>query len=85
MPIYAIWLFQMALPRVMWTFVDTFLWQNFANWLDRPNPTGVGPDQRKPSGKIKWGRANVGNAVMTFYGQLILEDCSSACYFVFLI
>jgi len=36
------------------------IWQRFANWHAKPYPSIVG---QKPNGKIKWGRANVGNAV----------------------
>lgn len=32
------------------------IWQSFANWHVRPNPTSVSLDQRKPSGKVECGR-----------------------------
>jgi len=39
------------------------IWQSFANWHAKPYPSTVDQDQRKPNGKMKYGRANVGNAV----------------------
>jgi len=36
------------------------IWQSFANWHAKPYPSTVGQDQRKPNGKMKYGRANVG-------------------------
>lgn len=49
--------------------------QSFANWHARPNPTNVGQDQRKPSGKIKWGRVNWQCYVPVFSGNY--HECAS--------
>lgn len=34
------------------------IWASFADWRARLDSTSVGPDQRKPNGKVKRGRAN---------------------------